>query len=401
MGKFLFTVPPLAGHVNPTLGLGLELLKNGHEVAWVSFDPNLKKRIPEGGTFFMLESDMNDSEKERIKEEMLAISKKTVYGLDSLKFLYDEVLLPMNEGMLSGIRKTVDTYKPNVIINDQQIFAGGVVAMQQNIPYITSVTTPAAIKASESLPMVYEWEGEQIISFQKKAGIDKDERIDCSRDLTIVYTSHILFGDYDLPEHYKFIGPIIKRKESDTDFDWERLNEKKQPKILISIGTTFDHSQKMQFFSKVVEAFSEEDITVVVISDPDLFQNIPSNFMIYKQIPQLEVIPHMDAVVCHGGQNTVCEALSHAKPLVILPIAYDQSYVATSVVNSGAGIRLNFNRFRANHLKEAVHTVITDKQYQEKARAIQKSFVDAGGANRAVKYIEEIMNIPNKNTINV
>lgn len=391
-GRFLFIVPPLTGHVNPTLGLGAELLKNKHEVAWISIDPQLEKRIPNGGTFLLLDTDINKHEKERIKNEILELGKKAVYGLDSLKFLYDDVLTPMNMGMLDGIKKLIDAYKPNIIINDHQIFAAAVAAIQKNIPYVTSVTAPAAIKVNEDLPMIHVWEGDQIIKFQKSVGLDSDKRLDCSKLLTIVYTSKKLFGESDLDNYYQFIGPVINRGDFTDDFDWCKLQSmNNRPKILVTIGTTFDHSLKQQFLRKVTEAFENEMMGVVIISDPELFDYIPDNFIVCKQIPQLKLIPLMDAVVCHGGHNTVCEALSYAKPLVVLPVAYDQSYVASTVVDSGSGIRLNFNRFKAQQLKDAVNKVLYDKKYSENAQTVQKSFEEAGGVTKAVKLLENIL----------
>lgn len=136
-GKFLFIVPPLTGHVNPTLGLGAELLKNKHDVAWISIDPQLEERIPNGGTFLLLDADISEADKEQIKNEILELGKKAVYGLDSLKFLYDEVLVPMNMGMYEGVKKLIDAYKPDIIINDHQIFAAAVAAIQKNIETYT------------------------------------------------------------------------------------------------------------------------------------------------------------------------------------------------------------------------------------------------------------------------
>ncbi len=391
-GRFLFIVPPLTGHVNPTLGLGAELIKNKHDVAWISFDPEFEKRIPSGGTFLLLEADISESDKERIKNEMLDLSKKTVYGLDSLKFLYEEVLVPMNAGKLDGIKRLIDIYKLHIIINDHQIFAAAVAAIQKGIPYVTSVTAPAAIKINDALPMIHAWEGEQIIKFQKSVGIKGDKRLDCSSLLTIVYTSRKLFGKSVLTDNYQFIGPVINRGDFTDDFDWNKLQSMSDlPKILVTIGTTFDHSQKQQFLNKVIEAFENEKIGVVIVSDPELFAHIPENFIVCKRIPQLKLIPLMDAVVCHGGQNTVSETLSCAKPLVVLPIAYDQSYVAGTVVDSGSGIRLNFNRFKAQHLRDAVTEVLTDTKYAENAKTIQKSFEEAGGVAKAVKLLENIL----------
>lgn len=249
-----------------------------------------------------------------------------------------------------------------------------------------------AIKVNEALPMIHVWEGDQIIKFQKSVGLDSDKRLDCSKLLTIVYTSKKLFGESDLDNYYQFIGPVINRGDFTDDFDWCKLQSmNNRPKILVTIGTTFDHSLKQQFLRKVTEAFENEMMGVVIISDPELFDYIPDNFIVCKQIPQLKLIPLMDAVVCHGGHNTVCEALSYAKPLVVLPVAYDQSYVASTVVDSGSGIRLNFNRFKAQQLKDAVNKVLYDKKYSENAQTVQKSFEEAGGVTKAVKLLENIL----------
>ena len=34
MSRFLFVVPPLTGHVNPTISVGRELAARGHQAAW-------------------------------------------------------------------------------------------------------------------------------------------------------------------------------------------------------------------------------------------------------------------------------------------------------------------------------------------------------------------------------
>ena len=48
MARFLFVVPPLVGHVNPTNSVGRELERAGHEVAWVGHPGTVRKRLPEG-----------------------------------------------------------------------------------------------------------------------------------------------------------------------------------------------------------------------------------------------------------------------------------------------------------------------------------------------------------------
>ena len=54
-------------------------------------------------------------------------------------------------------------------------------------------------------------------------------------------------------------------------------------------------------------------------------------------MPQLALLRHVDAVVCHGGHNTLCEALALGLQLVLAPVRDDHPLVADQVVAAGAG----------------------------------------------------------------
>jgi MGT family glycosyltransferase len=211
----------------------------------------------------------------------------------------------------------------------------------------------------------------------------------------MIFTSKDFFGDMSLPPWYKFIGPVIQHRATVTAFNWEKLYHLGDvPRILVSIGTTFDHTYKKEFFQKVIEALGNEPVSVVVVSDPSLFEEWPDNFVVQERIPQLELLPHLDAVVCHGGHNTVCESLSHGLPLVVIPIAYDQSHVAGRVIQVESGVRLNYKRFKAAHLHTAVWEILRNPAYKEAAKRIQSSFEQSGGAATAANLLEELVQQP-------
>jgi MGT family glycosyltransferase len=391
MARFAFIVPPLTGHVNPTLSLGAALLQRGHEVGWISLDASLEKRLPQGAQLLLVQYDRDDEEKQYLDQ----ISKKNVSGIESIKFLYEEVLVPLNRYMYEGIISLLESFRPDVVINDHQLFSGAIAAYKMQLPYATSVTAPAAVKMMEDLPGVHEWEIKQIVGLQQELGITEDKAIVCSEALTMIFTSKDFFGDMSLPPWYKFVGPVIQDRAAVTSFNWERLHSMQEvPKVLVSIGTTFDHAYKKEFFQKVIDALGNEPVSVVVVSDQSLFEQWPDNFLVQERVPQLELMPHLDAVVCHGGHNTVCESLSHGLPLVVIPIAYDQSHVAGRVIQVESGVRLNYKRFKATHLNTAVWEILRNPSYKEAARRIQRSFKRAGGAPTAANLLEQLVHQP-------
>jgi len=110
----------------------------------------------------------------------------------------------------------------------------------------------------------------------------------------------------------------------------------------------------------------------------------------FAVLPQLALLPHMQAVVCHGGHNTVCEALAQGLPLVVLPIKDDQPVVAEQVAGAGAGLRLKFGRVRPAELREAVLRVLGDPSFRDAAAKVARSFAAAGGAPRAASLLLEL-----------
>jgi UDP:flavonoid glycosyltransferase YjiC (YdhE family) len=104
----------------------------------------------------------------------------------------------------------------------------------------------------------------------------------------------------------------------------------------------------------------------------------------------LALMPRLDAVICHGGMNTVCEALAHGVPLVLAPIRHDQPVVASQVVRAGAGIRVPFSRVSPGQLRAALTTVLGDPAYRRTAAEVGDSFAAAGGAAAAAARLEGV-----------
>jgi MGT family glycosyltransferase len=127
-----------------------------------------------------------------------------------------------------------------------------------------------------------------------------------------------------------------------------------------------------------------------VVASPELLSPPPKNFLVQQRIPQLAVLPHVQAVLCHGGHNTVCESLAHGLPLVVMPIRDDQPVIAEQVVHAGVGLRLRFGRTRPDELRDAVQRVLKEPAFRDAAVGIQKSFQEAGGTRAAADAVEAL-----------
>ncbi|RFM27504.1 glycosyltransferase [Deminuibacter soli] len=389
MAKFVFTVPPLAGHVNPTLSIGAALLQQGHEVGWISIDPTLETRLPQGAHWLPVPPQPGTlPEAERISN----ISQQNVYGVESIRFLYDDVLIPLNRYLYHCICDLLDSYRPDLVIHDHQVFAGAMAAWKKNIPFVTSVTAPASVKMKDELPAIHQWENNKILQLQQQLGLHHPEAITLSQQLVLLYTTQLFFGDTQLSQEYHFTGPVTSNRPAHVAFNWDAFHAHGYAyTILVSIGTTFDHAYKKDFFEKLVAAFAGENIQVIVVSTPGLLNSWPENFIVQERVPQLQLLPYVDAVACHGGQNTVSETLQHGLPLVVVPIAYDQSYVASRVTATGCGLRLNYKRFTPAQLRQHVYSILTEPAYKNAAETMRHSFEQAGGTAYAVQLLENCL----------
>ena len=99
----------------------------------------------------------------------------------------------------------------------------------------------------------------------------------------------------------------------------------------------------------------------------------PENMFAEEFLPQIAVLPLVDLVITHGGNNTVTESFYAGKPVLVLPLFGDQFENAQRVEEKGLGIRLNPAKCSEDELLNAVDRLLADEGLAQRMTAIGES----------------------------
>lgn len=393
MSRFLFVVPPLTGHVNPTISVGRELRARGHDVAWCGEPGFLAERLPDGAVVLPAPEALPGEVTEAIAERSTGLR-----GAAALKFLWEDVLHPLAVAMVPGVEAAVDDFVPDVVVADQQAFAGALVARRRGLAWATSATTSAELaRPLDGLPKLAEWVRRTLVDLQVEAGVPRAEAeqgdLRFSDRLVLAFTSEAMVGSVGtVPPQCAFVGPSIADRPERGAFPWDRLDPDRAT-ALVSLGTV-NQAAGGRFFAAAAEALVDLGVQGVLVAPPELVPDVgarPDDLIVQAWVPQLALLAEVDVVVTHAGHNTTCEALAHGLPLVVAPIRDDQPVVADQVVSAGAGVRVRFGRVKSADLRLALHQVLTEPGYREAAEALRDSFLAAGGPPAAADRLERLL----------
>ncbi len=105
-------------------------------------------------------------------------------------------------------------------------------------------------------------------------------------------------------------------------------------------------------------------------------------------LPQPAILPGVDLVITHGGNNTVTEAFHHGKPMIVLPLFWDQVDNAQRVDETGFGRRLATYDFEDGELTRAIDDLLGDEGLAARLTAMSARIKSTSGTVRAADLIE-------------
>jgi MGT family glycosyltransferase len=178
----------------------------------------------------------------------------------------------------------------------------------------------------------------------------------------------------------------------DTDEDWSEppgFAERGDRLVYLSLGSL--GSADVELMQRLVGALAESPHRFVVSKGPQhqLFA-LADNMVGAEFLPQTRVLPHVDAVITHGGNNTVTESLHFGKPMVVLPLFWDQYDNAQRIDETGFGKRLHAYEHEPEELRAALDAVLADAPLRARLETLAPRLRASPGTERAASLIERV-----------
>jgi MGT family glycosyltransferase len=291
------------------------------------------------------------------------------------------------------------------VISDEHTPAGALAAQRRGLPWATLATSSMELgRPLRDRPELDGWILDQLRALWAKAGLDPAGFLDprASPHLVLALTSPALTGRADYPPHYALVGPLLGARPPGPDFPWAALDPRRRL-VIVTMGTLAG-DLTADFLRRAAEALGGLAGVQGVVAAPagsGLEDVAPANVLVLPRVPLLDLLEAgaVAALVCHGGLNSVTEALAHRVPLVLAPIRHDQPITAAQVAAAGAGRLVDFAAAGPAGIRRAIAAVLDDPEPRAAAARLAGALRRGGGLPAAAGRLERLADAAEPGTI--
>jgi UDP:flavonoid glycosyltransferase YjiC (YdhE family) len=165
-----------------------------------------------------------------------------------------------------------------------------------------------------------------------------------------------------------------------------------RPNVYLTMGTVVNTIPGL--FEGVLEGLGGGPFNVIVTVGPDRdpteLEPLPPNVHAERWLRQSALLPHCDAVVCHGGWGTILAALAHGLPLLIVPPLTDHFYNSLRCASVGAALRLPGAHLDSPAVYRAVCDLLEQPRFRSSARHLSAEIEQMPPPAQVVPVLEKL-----------
>jgi MGT family glycosyltransferase len=420
----LFMPESAYGPTNQCIGLGNILRDRGHRVVFAA-EESWKGKLEAIGfeeDLVALAAPADDAAdqdpgqywKDFVRETAPEFRKPTIDQLDT-------VIRPIFEGLIDGarycekqLRGIIDRVRPDVIVEDNVVCFPALVTA--DAPFVRIVScNPLEVKGPRVPPTFSGLPSDDDSEWAAyRSAYDRSHR-----DVWADFNHWVMAqGAPTLPDlEFMHVSPqanlYLFPEEADytqarpLDATWHRMDSSvratdqsydlpdlvaNRPSasavVYLSLGSL--GSADVGLMRRLVEVLAQTPHRYIVSMGPlHAEYDLADNMVGAEFLPQTSVMPQVDAVITHGGNNTVTEALHLGKPMIVLPLFWDQYDNAQRVDELGFGVRLPTYTFSEAQMHGALGQVLGDEM-QARLGRIGQAIQERDGVRAGVDVIEAV-----------
>jgi MGT family glycosyltransferase len=177
-----------------------------------------------------------------------------------------------------------------------------------------------------------------------------------------------------------------------TEADWalpEPLASGSGALIYLSLGSL--GSADVGLMRRLVDVLGRTPHRYIVSKGPQHDEyELADNMVGAEFLPQPSILPTVDLVITHGGNNTVTECFHNGKPMILLPLFWDQYDNAQRIHETGFGMRLSTYTFDEAEMTAAIDRLLADRALHQRLATISARLRANPGTVRAADLIERL-----------
>ena len=409
MSHFAVVAPPYYSHFAALQALAGELLGRGHRVTffhqadaarWLS-DPRIGfcpvgiASHPPGSLDATLRQAARPNGPWGLRKVILGMARTTAMLCDELP-------------------KALTAHGVDALLCDQMEAAGGLVAEGMGLPF-ASVACALPINREPGLPLpvmpftygtderrlhmyrgstqVYDWLmqplGKAVSGACATLGIPRRSGLhECLSPIAQISQTLPAFDfpRQHAPAHFHAVGPL---RSGVNDKPGPGPVEPTRPLLFASLGTL--QGDRLGMFQQIARASRQLNAQLLIAHCGMLGSAGERRLLesgatwVTDFAPQRWAVARANAVITHGGLNTVMDAIAARTPMLVMPIAFDQPGVAARVAYRRVGVQLH-RRARAPRIAGALRQLLAAPL--PGFDALAGELAHAGGTVRAADIIE-------------
>lgn len=167
---------------------------------------------------------------------------------------------------------------------------------------------------------------------------------------------------------------------------------KNADKPLIYIGSGSLNEADVELNKRLIDVIGALPYRALVsVGDRmDAYADLPGNVQVAPWFPQPSVIPQVDLVVHHGGNNSFNEGLYFGKPAIIMPFVWDGHDNAQRIEDTGYGAQLHRYDWTDEAFASTVARLLSDEAMRQRLATLSAHMRQQDGRAKAAEILIEI-----------